>query len=100
MIAIAQHLVAHVGNVGVDVSWIGPVAGVGLEELVPNHDAVLVAEFVELCAGALAHPVANQVEVGQLVVADLGLHAIPWNALEALIEAPVAAANEDRYAVD
>ena len=100
MIAEAQHLVAHVRDVGVNVSRIRAVARVRLEELVPHHDAVLVTELVELLAGALPHPVANQVEVGQLVIANLGFHAVERIALEALVQAPVAAANEDWHAVD
>ena len=64
MIAEAQNLVADVGDVGGNVGGIGAIAGIGLEELVPHQDAVLVAELVEVFAGALAYPVANQVEMG------------------------------------
>ena len=60
VIAIAQNLVAHVGHVGVEIGGIGAVAGIGLEELIPEQDAVLVAELVEVFAGALAHPVADE----------------------------------------
>ena len=31
---------------------------------------------------------------------DLGIEALAGNALEGFVEAPVAAANEDRHAVD
>ncbi len=82
------------------IGGIGTVAGIGLEEFVPDQDAVLVAEFVEVFAGALAHPVADQVEVGELVHANLGFEALAGNALEGFVEAPVAAADEDLDAVD
>ena len=83
-----------------NIGGIGAVAGIGLEELVPHQDAVLVAQLVEVLAGALAHPVANQVEVGELVHADLGVEPLARDALQRLIEAPVAAADEDGHAVD
>ena len=83
-----------------NVGGVGAVEGIGLEELVPDEDAVLVAELVEILAGALADPVANQVEVGQLVQANLGVEALARDALHGLVEAPVAAADEDGHAVD
>ena len=100
MIAEAQNLVADVGDVGGNVGGIGAVVGIGLEELVPHQDAVLVAELVEIFAGALAYPVANHVEMGELMQVDLGIETLAGNALHGFIESPVAAANEDRNAVD
>src|SRR5580693_6078067 len=100
MIAEAQNLVPHIGNVAVQITRVRSVAGVGLEELIPNQNAVLVAQLVEVFARALSYPVANQVEVGQLVQANLGLQTLARNALEPLVQSPVAAANEDRHAVD
>ena len=79
---------------------IGAVAGIGLEEFVPDEDAVLVAELVEVFAGALADPVADEVEIGELVQVDFGFEALAGNALEGFVEAPVAAADEDGHAVD
>ena len=64
MVAEADDLVADVGDVGVEIGWVGAVAGVGLEELVPEEDAVFVTEVVEVLAGALADPVADDVEMG------------------------------------
>ncbi len=95
MVAEAEDLVAHVGHVGVEVFGVGAVGGIGLEELVPEQDAVLVAELVEVLAGGLADPVADEVEVGELMQMDLGVEALAGNALEHLVETPVAAADED-----
>ena len=100
MIAVAQNLVAHVGNVSGNVGGIGPVERIGLKELVPHQQAVLVAKLVEVLAGALAHPVANQIQVGQLVQPDLGVQPCARYALHCFVKSPVAAANEDENAVD
>ena len=100
VVAVAQDLVANVGHVRGQVVRIGTVAGVGLEELVPEKDAVFVAELVEVLAGGLADPVADHVEVGDLVHVDLGVEAFAGDALESFVEAPVAAADEDGDAVD
>src|SRR6185437_11350542 len=62
MIAIAQHLVAHVGDVGLEIGGVRTVVRVGLEELVPDENAVLVAELVKVLACALTYPIANQIE--------------------------------------
>ena len=61
----------------------GPSCGIGLEELVPHQNAVLVAQLVEVLAGALAHPVADQVQIGQLMHANLGVEPLARNALHA-----------------
>ena len=100
MVAIAQDFVAHVGHVGVEVGGIGAVGWVGLEEFVPDQDAVLVAELVEVFVSGLADPVADEIEVGDLVHADLGFEALARDALEGFVDAPVAAADEDARAVD
>ena len=39
MVAKAQDFLAHVGQIRVQVGWIGAVAGVGLEKLVPDQNA-------------------------------------------------------------
>ncbi len=100
MVAEAQDLISDIGDIGVEIGGVGAVAGIGLEKLVPQKDAVLVAEFVEIFAGALPDPVADQVEIGQLVHANLGFEALARDALEGLVEPPVAAADEDWDAVD
>ncbi len=100
MIAEAQNLVAHVGHVCFEIIGVRAIAGVGLEELIPEQDAVLVAELIEVFAGALSDPVADQVEMRQLVHVDLGIEALPRNALEAFVQPPVAAANEYADPID
>ena len=100
MIPEAENFIAHIGDVSGNVGGIGAVQRIGLEEFVPHQEAVLVAKFVEVLAGALAHPVANQIQVGQLVQPDLGVQPCAWNPLQRFIESPVAAANEDGHAVD
>ena len=100
MVAEAQNLFAHVGNIGVEIGGIGTIGGIGLEELVPQQDAVLVAHLVEIFAGALADPVANHVHVGELMHVNLRIKPLARNALEGFVESPVAAADEDADAVD
>ncbi len=100
MVAVAQDFVPHVGHVGVEVGGVGTVGGIGLEELVPDEEAVFVAELVEVFVGGLADPVADEIEVGELMHADLGFKALAGNALEGFIDAPVAAADEYTRAVD
>ena len=100
MVAVAQNLVAHVGDVGGNIGGVGAVERIGLEKFVPHQQSVLVAQLVEILAGALAHPVANQIEVGQLVQANLGVEPLAWNAFHRLVQSPIAAANEDEHAVD
>ncbi len=100
MVAEAQHLVAHVGDVGVEIGGVRTVPGIGLEEFIPHQDAVLVAELVEILTGALADPVADQVEVRQLMQVNFGVEALAGNALHGFVEAPVAAADEDGHAID
>ena len=100
MVAVAKNLVADVGEVDREVVGVGAVAGVGLEEFVPDEDAVFVAELVEILAGGLADPVADHVHVGEGVHVNLGIEAGARNALEGFVEAPVAAADEDLNAVD
>ena len=100
MVAIAQNFVAHVGQIHVHVDGIGAVAAVGLEEFVPDQDAVLVAQVVEILAGALADPVADHGVIGLLVHADLRFEAGAGDAFHRLVHAPVAALAHDRNAVD
>jgi hypothetical protein len=57
-------------------------------------------KLVEILARALAHPVADQVQVRQLVHANLGFEPLARNALHGFIESPVAAADKDGHAVD
>ena len=100
MVAVAEDLVADVGEVDREVVGVGAVAGVGLEEFVPDEDAVLVAELVEVLTGGLADPVADHVHVGEGVQVNLGVEPGAGDALEGFVEAPVAAADEDLDAVD
>ena len=100
VVAVADDLVGDVGEVGRNVGDVGAVAGVGLEELVPEQDAVFVGHLVEVGASALADPVADHVEVGEGMHVELRVEALAWDALHALVEAPVAAADHDADTVD
>ncbi len=100
MIAEVQNLVAHIGHIGVEIGGVGPSLGVGLKELVPKQDAVFVAKLVEVLAGALADPVADQVKIRKLVHVDFRVESFPGNALEGFIKTPVAAADEYARSVD
>ena len=55
----------------------------GLPEVVPDHHAVLVGEVVEGLLGVLADPVADDVEVGVAVEAEVGLQVLAGDALRA-----------------
>ena len=100
VVAVAQNFVANIGHIRIDIGGIGTIGGVGLEEFVPHQDPVLVAQFIKIFAGALSHPVADHVEMSQLVHANFGLEPLARNALHGLIQTPIAAANKDRHAVD
>ena len=80
---------------GLDVVVLG-----GLPEIVPDHHAVLVGELVEGFFGALADPVADDVEVGVAVEAEERLEALAGDALAEVVHAPVAAARGDAHAID
>ena len=106
MVAEAQDFLAHIGQIHgrrhVDCSSrLRPLSlRVGLEKFVPDHDAILVAQVVEVLAGALADPVADDGVVGVAVQADLRLEAFARDALHRLVHAPVAALAMTRHAVD
>ncbi len=100
MRAIAEDFVADVVEIHLQLQDVGAVAAIGLEEFIPDHDAVLVAEVVEIVAGALADPVADHVEIGLLMQADLGFEAFAGDALHGFVDSPVAALAHDGDAVD
>ena len=75
MAAKSQNFLPYVREIHIDIDDIGPIGAVGLEEFVPDHDAVFVAKIVEVFAGALADPIANHVVIGFFVHPDLGIEA-------------------------
>ncbi len=60
-----EDLVFDIGQVGGDVGRVGAVARVGLEELVPEENAVLMGQVVKIGVCAVADPVADDIEVGE-----------------------------------
>ena len=100
MVAEAQDLILHIRQIDGQIIGVGAVAGVGLEEFVPDQNAVLVAQLVEVLVGALANPVADHVHVGERVHVNLSVEPSARNALHAFVETPIAAADEDFHAVD
>src|ERR1035441_8372291 len=72
----------------------------GLPEIVPHHQAVLVGEGVEILLRVLAHPVADDVDVGIAVEPEIRLEMRDADSLAAVVHAPVAAPRGDAYAVD
>ena len=98
--AEAEDFFADVGEVAFGVVGVGAVGGVGLEHFVPDEEAVLVAEVVEIVGGGLTDPVAEDGVVGECVHADLGFEAIAWGAFHGFVDAPVAALGDDGDAVD
>ena len=100
MVPDPQDRVADVAQEQVVVVGIGPIVGIREPEVLPDHDAVLVAGVVELVVSRLADPVADHGEVHvameahgdvvlALAVAEIGLR-----------KAPVAAAAHEASAVD
>ena len=87
-------------HVGSEIRGIRSVAGIGLEELVPEHDAVFVAEFIEVLARALTDPVADDGIICITVHADLGLQSFSGDALHRLVHPPVAPLADDGNPVD
>ena len=100
MIAVAKDFFADVGEIEINVGGRRAVAAIGLEEFVPQHQAITVAQIVEIVAGALADPVAEHDEIGFLLKADLGFEALARTAFEGLVQSPAAALAEDADAVD
>ena len=81
-------------------SGLGPSKGLGWKNSSQMRMPYLSRELVEVLAGGLADPVADEVEVGELMHVDFGVEALARDALEGFVEAPVAAADEDGDAVD
>ncbi len=100
MIAIANHLVGHVGDVGRNVGDIGTVIRIGLEEFVPQQDSVLVGHVVEIGTSALPHPVADHVQIGESVHVELRVQPFPRHTLHAFVESPVTAAHHHAHTID
>ena len=100
MIAKPKNFVADIGHIGGEIDGVWAIAGIGLEKFVPEHDAVLVAEIVKILARALADPVADHIEIGELMHPDLRLEALTGNSLDGLVHAPIASPAEDGNAVD
>jgi hypothetical protein len=69
-------------------------------EVVQHQQAVLVGQVVEDVLGVLPHPVADGVEVGVLVQAEIGLQPLARHPLAPVVRTPVAAARGDLHAVD
>ena len=82
------------------VVGVGTVPGIGQPEILPHHDAVAVAGFVEGVVADLPHPVADHVEVHVAVVAHGGVVLAGAVAQHGFAEAPVAAAGNEAAAVD
>ena len=69
-------------------------------EIVPYHDAVLVAGFVELLVGGGAQPVADHVEIHLFVQSYLGEVFLAAAAEHVLRKSPVRTFDEDAAVVD
>ena len=69
-------------------------------EVVEHQHAVFVSQIVEHAFGALAHPVADGIDVGLAVEAEIGFHALARDALHPVVHPPVAATHGDGHAVD
>ena len=100
MIPVVENLLPHIGEGQKDVLRNRAVAGIGLEELVPQQQTILVAQIIQIVAGALADPIADDGVVGELVHANHGVQPPARDAFHRLVEAPVAPFRDDRDAVD
>ena len=99
MVAKAQNLLANIGQINLQIYGIRSVARVGLKELIPKQDAILVAHVVEIRARALAHPVTDHRVIGKLVHANLRFQPFARIALHGFVHAPVAALAEHAHAI-
>jgi hypothetical protein len=100
VVAVVEDLVFDIGQVGGDVGRVGAVARVGLEELVPEENAVLIGQVVKIGVCAVADPVADDNEAGEGVHVELGVETLAGNALHGFVETPVATARHDADTVD
>ena len=89
-IAHEHHLVVGIRSVG----------RVGKPEVLPHHDAILVASVIKLLVAGHSHPVANHIEVHVAVQAH-GNVVFPLAIVEVrLRESPVSAERHDASPVD
>ena len=99
MIAEAHHLVGDVREVGGSVGHVRAVIRIRLEKFVPQQNSVLVRHVVEIWIGALAHPVADDVQAGESVHVKLRVEPLARDALHGFVEPPIAAAGHNFHAV-
>jgi hypothetical protein len=71
-----QDLVRHIVEIGWQVDHIGAISRIGLEEIIPQHDAILIGKVIAVRTCASAHPIAEHVEIGKRVHMKLGIEAI------------------------
>ena len=91
MVAHAQGIVACIVKEHLFVKRVGAVAGVGQPEVLPNHDAILVASLIKLFVASHAHPVTYHVKVHVAVILH-GNVILATTIQEVLLaEAPVSA---------
>ena len=79
-----------------------PDVGAGHHEVLPDHDALLIAEVVELVLGIVAAaPDAERIEVGIDGPLDVVLNALVGNAAQEIVHGDVVGTHgEDLHAVD
>ena len=82
------------------VVGIGSVPGVGQPEVLPDHDAILVAGVIELTVANLSDPVADHVHIHVAVVAHVGIVFASAVSQVGLREPPVAAQRIHAHAID
>ena len=100
MVAVAPDDIGRVGEeecgiLGLDLEVLGRCP-----EVVQDQQAILIRKVVEDVLGVLPEPVADDVQVRLLVQAEVGLEALPADALARIIGAPAASAGGDGDAVD
>ena len=98
MIAEAQQFVAHIGNIRRNVRRVGPSSGSAWK---PSHTRIPYSvRKARHPHPRLAHPVANQVEIGPPVQIDLRVQPIARIRFMASSSSPIAATDKNRHAVD
>ena len=98
--ADALHIVLGIGDEHIGIVWVGAVGRVGQPEVLPYHDAMAVAGFVQLFVANLSYPVTHHGEVhvgmmgyGYVVFASAVVEVV-------FAESPVTTTSDEASAVD
>ena len=100
MIADAQNQVLHILQEEIIVIRFGAVPWIGQPEILPHHNSMTVAGFIERFIADLPDPVTNHGEVHFAVVAYGDVVFARAVAKHRFAESPVAAARDESASVD